>query len=132
MSTSSRDGPVGSEREPIVPFIDVTPMCGVVCCINSLYFSSPGCLGCSCKVPLIYFFKHVNKSVILCCYESAVCCKVTKEPGFNCILSKFECLTNDIGNCAQFNNQCFCFDCRCSIPDYEERQCILTLCFITV
>ena len=42
-----------------------------------------------------------KKEVICCCYEEAVCCKVTREPGFNWICFKCEIMNASIGNCFQ-------------------------------
>jgi len=46
----TKDGPIGSEREPIVSVEELVPFCGIVCCFSSLYLVSPNCIGCVAKV----------------------------------------------------------------------------------
>lgn len=107
-------------RVAIVPTKALVPVCGVCCIMLSCYCKAPACLGC------------YSKYWICCCNQEAVCCKPTKEPGYNCVCFRMEVLTGTCPALLQMEQQCFCSDCRCACPQTPYGfPCIFTCCFYT-
>lgn len=132
-------------RPPVIPVGTLYPCCACLCCMNSLVCESFDCVG------------FYSRDACCCIQVDNYCCKYTREPGYDCIVYRSECMKGDCRSCCQVSRklhpgidsifllstnillyplqtekQFCCFDFRCQDRKTEEQPCICTMLFFTV
>lgn len=96
---------------------DLAPFCGAACCITSFFCKWPDCLGIQMSQECLWF----KQDALLCKCGSFLHDREV------CICQRWNCACVRCEYCLKQQNQCFCLDIRCALPNTPEIPCLLNI-----